>query len=250
MPYSNRTSFMTAEQDSPSASRKVSLEHNPTTNYHPYENNFYLVSSSASQRKATLQKKATAPKAVFKNVDLSNESSISEDIESSHTILNGSSQTVYSLPGNEITESKSSNHSISSKAEVDPTRYVIASPSSTTTKTAAATDLLELKTYPIAWLLLLFIVFIRAAVAIFANTFSPIPSVTAEFMGITLSSINWLYNTMAICYIVASFFTSYLYKKIGIKWSVSLFRKGLLEPSVDGVGTNNLRISTIYDIYM
>ncbi|OBZ87267.1 Major facilitator superfamily domain-containing protein 7-a [Choanephora cucurbitarum] len=80
----------------------------------------------------------------------------------------------------------------------------------------------ELKTYPIAWLLLFCIVAIRAAVAIFSNTFSPIPSVTAEFMGISLSSINWLYNIQAICYIVASCFTSYLYQKLGVKWSLLL----------------------------
>ncbi|KAI8051365.1 major facilitator superfamily domain-containing protein [Gilbertella persicaria] len=80
----------------------------------------------------------------------------------------------------------------------------------------------ELKTYPIAWLLLFFIVLLRAAVAIFGNTFSPIPSVTAEFMGISLSSINWIYNIMSICYIVASCFTSYLYQKIGVKWSLLL----------------------------
>ncbi|KAI8640411.1 major facilitator superfamily domain-containing protein [Parasitella parasitica] len=209
MTYSNRTSFMTAEQDSPRTSHKSSFEH---------YNHFYVTrhGKSALHSKQTQDCKSVF-KNSFENVHLSptvsSQSSISEGIESSHTVINGSSQTVYNLPDDDnAAETKA--HGTNSKAEIDPDY--------TTIRAAPY----ELKTYPIAWVLLFFIVVIRAAVAIFSNTFSPIPSVTAEFMGISLSSINWLYNTMAICYIIASFFTSYLYKKIGVKWS--LFFSGLV----------------------
>lgn len=125
---------------------------------------------------------------------LSSRSSFSsEDVESSHTIIN-------ELPeSNYISTEKNNN------AEYNPNQATTYDP----------------KTYPVAWLLLFLVVVLRAAIAIFGNTFSPIPSVTAEFMGVSLSSINWLYNTMSICYIIASFFTSWLYQAIGVKWSVS-----------------------------
>jgi hypothetical protein len=79
----------------------------------------------------------------------------------------------------------------------------------------------EYKTYPVAWVLLFFMVILRSAIAIYNNTFSPIPTVTAEFLGISLSKINWLYNVMGLAYVTTSFFTSWLYQKAGIKWSVS-----------------------------
>lgn len=213
MTYSNRTSFMTAEQDSPRTSQKASVERNPSTNYHRNDMQFYGTSGHRKSTSHSHQKSMRENS--FENVHLSpstsSKSSISEGIESSHTIINGSSQTIYSLPD------VNRNHSIN-KAEIGPNSTI----NSTSQQSTAATTAPELKTYPIAWVLLFFIVVIRAAVAIFSNTFSPIPSVTADFLGISLSSINWLYNTMAICYIVASFFTSYLYQKIGVKWSVSL----------------------------
>lgn len=161
MPHSNRTSFLTAEQDSPRNSRK---EHNTATNY---------LSSDEESRQTAIERPSSGE--------------LSDDVGSSHTVI------AESICNNDL--------------EKNTTRY-------TTTP--------DLKTYPVAWLLLFFIVCLRAAVSIFGNTFSPIPQVTADFMGISLSSINWLYNIMSICYIVASFFTSYLYKKIGIKWSVSI----------------------------
>ncbi|CAO3611532.1 unnamed protein product [Mucor fragilis] len=187
---------MTAEQDSPPTSRKASLEYKPTTNFYHNEIHFYGKSASRShqsQHDRSLTDAHLSPSS----------SSISDDIESSHTVINGSSQTVYSLPDHDTMHKATT----SGKAEVDPNHYTTIIDSSTET-TAASSALPELKTYPIAWVLF------------------PIPSVTADFMGISLSSINWLYNTMAICYIVASFFTSYLYKLIGVKWS--LFLSGLI----------------------
>lgn len=79
----------------------------------------------------------------------------------------------------------------------------------------------EPKTYFIAWVLLFFIILLRIAVALFNNTFTPIPVVTASFLGVSLSSVNWLYNITSIVYIVACFFTSWMYEIIGVKFSVS-----------------------------
>ncbi|CEP14743.1 hypothetical protein [Parasitella parasitica] len=200
---------MTAEQDSPRTSHKSSSEH-------------YNHICAARHGKSKLhakqnQDRTSIPKDSSENVHLSptasSKSSISEGIESSHTVINASSQTVYSLPDDD-NAAKTRTLPTDSKAEIDPNFATI------------NIEPYKLKTYPIAWVFLFCIVVIRAAVAIFSNTFSPIPSVTAEFMGISLSSINWLYNTMAISYIVASFFTSYLYKKIGVKWS--LFFSGIV----------------------
>lgn len=79
----------------------------------------------------------------------------------------------------------------------------------------------ELKTYPTAWIVLSLVVLLRTAVAIFGSTFSPIPKVIAEFLGVSLSEINWLYNIMGITYIIISCVTSWLYEAMGVKWSVS-----------------------------
>jgi hypothetical protein len=223
MSQSNRTSFMTAEQDSPRNSHQLPSRFQTNCSH---KNTFkgtvgtdqsdITVLSSKSpfvleegQRYSLASLQQIAP--------VSSDSSISTGIESSHTITNDLSHTIFSIDkSNDLKGARRTQDTIMTKAEPIPNLI---------TQSMSP----ELKTYPIAWLLLFFIVAIRAAVAIFANTFSPIPSVTADFMGISLSSINWLYNTMAICYIVASFFTSYLYQKIGVKWSVSFYVNSVVQ---------------------
>lgn len=141
-----------------------------------------------------------------KMIPLSSESSMSSGVESSPTITNSLSD----LDGSSgLNKTKETEDLIITKDVPIPSLVLQSDMNS------------GLKTYPIAWLLLFAVVAIRAAVAIFSNTFSPVPSVTADFMGISLSSVNWLYNTTVICYIIASFLTSYIYQKIGVKWSVS-----------------------------
>lgn len=81
--------------------------------------------------------------------------------------------------------------------------------------------LVKPKTYAIAWVLLFFVVLLRAATTIFNNTFTPIPLVTAQFLDVSLTSINWLYNATYITFMISCFFTSWLYNFIGVKWSVS-----------------------------
>lgn len=213
MSHSNRTSFMTADTGSTRNSMGSTIEQDiqyPHYNRHHHTSHHVELSKHDGElprHKSVLRKKTnTELQHIHKpennrDYDNSHRASFStESLESSHTVINESSQSSYNLK---------EKPNILLNAEL--------SPRNTNTETMTP----ELKTYPIAWVLLFSIVVLRAATAIFGNTFSPIPSVTAEFMGISLSSINWIYNVMSICYIVASFFTSWLYLVIGVKWSVS-----------------------------
>ncbi|ORZ20645.1 major facilitator superfamily domain-containing protein, partial [Absidia repens] len=76
------------------------------------------------------------------------------------------------------------------------------------------------KTYPIAWVALFFLVVLRAAVSIYNNTFSPIPVVTAKYLDVDLTSVNWLFNIQAVVFIFVSFFTSWLFESLGVKKSL------------------------------
>ncbi|GAA5805451.1 major facilitator superfamily domain-containing protein [Helicostylum pulchrum] len=216
MSYSNRTSFMTAEQVSPRASFSSivdqSIQFN-TLNIHRdsnQTNNSQNRQDELPRSKSILKKKSVIqnqqeniPMGHEDHHQLGSRSSLSsEDVESGHTVIN---------------ELPEGSYNLKEKSNVLNAEY---HPSHAITSNEPATS--ELKTYPIAWLLLFFVVVLRAAIAIFGNTFSPIPTVTAEFMGVSLSNINWLYNAMSICYIIASFFTSWLYQAIGVKWSLVL----------------------------
>ncbi|CAO3619115.1 unnamed protein product [Cunninghamella blakesleeana] len=76
------------------------------------------------------------------------------------------------------------------------------------------------KTYPIAWVALFFLVFLRTAISIYNNTFNPIPTVTATYLHVDLTSINWLFNIQAVVYIIVSFVTSWLFETLGVKKSL------------------------------
>lgn len=216
MSQSNRTSFMTADTGSTRNSVGSTIEQDIQYSYYnSHRHNSHQAKHNQSQHdgelprsKSILKKKPNLELKYDKRPVISDRyehshrtSFSSEGLESSHTVINESPQSSYDL--------KEKNNAMLD-AELRPNN----------TNSESITP--ELKTYPIAWVLLFFIVVLRAAVAIFGNTFSPIPSVTAEFMGISLSSINWIYNVMSICYIIASFFTSWLYLTIGVKWSVSI----------------------------
>lgn len=79
----------------------------------------------------------------------------------------------------------------------------------------------ELKTYPQAWLALLLLVLLRTAVSVFQFTFSVVPTFTSEYFGVSLSAINWLANVQCIIYVIMSFFTGFIFEKLGVKRSVS-----------------------------
>lgn len=79
----------------------------------------------------------------------------------------------------------------------------------------------RIRTHPMAWIALFFLVVLRSAVSIFQNTFSPIPTVVAEYLGVTLTEVNWLFNIQAVVYIALSFITGWLFERLGTKRSAS-----------------------------
>lgn len=78
----------------------------------------------------------------------------------------------------------------------------------------------ELKTYPQAWIALLLLVLLRTAVSVFQFTFSVVPTITSQYFDVSLSAINWLANVQCIVYVIISFFTGFIFEKLGVKRSV------------------------------
>lgn len=93
------------------------------------------------------------------------------------------------------------------------------------TQTVIEQSTYQPRTYPVAWLVLFLLVCLRSAVSIYQTTFSPIPAVTAEYMGVSLTAINWLANVQSIVYVILSFFTGWIFETLGVKKSVSKKRK-------------------------
>lgn len=83
----------------------------------------------------------------------------------------------------------------------------------------------ELKTYPQAWIALLLLILLRAAISVFQFTFSVVPGITSEYFGVTLSAVNWLANVQCIIYVFMSFFTGIIFEKLGVKRSVIIYLK-------------------------
>ena len=80
-----------------------------------------------------------------------------------------------------------------------------------------------LKTYPQAWLALLLLVLVRTAVSVFQFTFSVVPTMTGEYFKVSLTAINWLANVQCVVYVIMSFFTGFIFEKLGVKRSVTLY---------------------------
>lgn len=83
----------------------------------------------------------------------------------------------------------------------------------------------ELKTYPQAWIALLLLILLRAAISVFQFTFSVVPGITSEYFGVTLSAVNWLANVQCLIYVFMSFFTGIIFEKLGVKRSVIIYLK-------------------------
>lgn len=77
------------------------------------------------------------------------------------------------------------------------------------------------RTQPMAWIALFFLVVLRAAVSIFQNTFNPIPAVVANYLGVNLTAINWLFNVQTVVYILLSFISGWIFERLGTKKSAS-----------------------------
>jgi MFS family permease len=77
------------------------------------------------------------------------------------------------------------------------------------------------KTYPEAWLALFLLVLLRAAISVFQFTYSAVPTITSEFFHVSLSAVNWLANIQTLIYVLVSFFTGWIFQRVGVKRSVS-----------------------------
>lgn len=78
-----------------------------------------------------------------------------------------------------------------------------------------------LKTYPQAWIALLFLVILRTAISVFQFTFSVVPTLTGEMFNVSLTAVNWLANVQGVMYVFMSFFTGWIFQRLGVKRSVS-----------------------------
>ncbi|KAI8070072.1 major facilitator superfamily domain-containing protein [Gongronella butleri] len=78
----------------------------------------------------------------------------------------------------------------------------------------------EYKTYPQAWVALFILIILRTATTVFQYTFSVIPSLSAGVFGVNLTAITWLANIQGLVYVIMSFFTGWIYEKMGVKRSL------------------------------
>ncbi|KAI8086734.1 uncharacterized protein BX664DRAFT_235567, partial [Halteromyces radiatus] len=77
------------------------------------------------------------------------------------------------------------------------------------------------KTYPQAWIALFILTLLRIATAVFQFTYSAVPNLTSQTFQVSLTAINWLANVQGLVYVIMSFFTGWIYEKLGVKRSVS-----------------------------
>lgn len=77
-----------------------------------------------------------------------------------------------------------------------------------------------LKTYPQAWFALFLLVLLRTAISVFQFTFSVVPTLTGEIFNVSLSAVNWLANIQGVMYVFMSFFTGWIFQRLGVKKSV------------------------------
>lgn len=77
-----------------------------------------------------------------------------------------------------------------------------------------------LKTYPQAWFALFLLVLLRTAISVFQFTFSVVPTLTGEIFDVSLTFVNWLANIQGVMYVIMSFFTGWIFQRLGVKKSV------------------------------
>lgn len=77
-----------------------------------------------------------------------------------------------------------------------------------------------LKTYPQAWIALFILVLLRTAISVFQYTFSVVPTLTSEIFHVSLTAVNWLANVIGLVYVFMSFFTGWIFQRLGVKRSV------------------------------
>ncbi|KAI8373232.1 major facilitator superfamily domain-containing protein [Radiomyces spectabilis] len=76
------------------------------------------------------------------------------------------------------------------------------------------------RTYPQAWLALLLLVLLRTTTSVFQFTYSVIPGITGQFFNVSLTAVNWLLNIQGMIYVIVSFFTGWIFERLGVKRSL------------------------------
>lgn len=80
----------------------------------------------------------------------------------------------------------------------------------------------ENKTSPLAWIELACIVLLNMSVNLRWLTFSPVASISAQFMDVNISAITWLSNCATLIYIAIGGLTGWVFEKYGMKTCVSM----------------------------
>lgn len=78
----------------------------------------------------------------------------------------------------------------------------------------------ENKTSYLAWIELACIVLLNMSVNLRWLTFSPVASISASYMNVTISSITWLSNCATLIYIAIGGFTGWVFERYGMKTCV------------------------------
>lgn len=83
-----------------------------------------------------------------------------------------------------------------------------------------STEEQEGKTSPVAWFEAIVCVFVNCSCAMMWMTAPSTPSVMSQWMDVSLTQLNWLSNSSAICNTLFSLFSAWAYDKFGIKMSL------------------------------
>ncbi|KAI7901997.1 major facilitator superfamily domain-containing protein [Cokeromyces recurvatus] len=69
----------------------------------------------------------------------------------------------------------------------------------------------------LAWIELIFVILLNMSVNLRWLTFSPVASLAAEYMNVSMSSITWLANCATLIFIAISTFTGWVFERYGMK---------------------------------
>ncbi|KAI8073497.1 major facilitator superfamily domain-containing protein [Gilbertella persicaria] len=68
-----------------------------------------------------------------------------------------------------------------------------------------------------AWVVLFFVIMLNMSVNLRWSTFSPVSSISAEYMDVSISSITWLSNCATLIFIAISICTGWIFEHYGMK---------------------------------
>lgn len=78
----------------------------------------------------------------------------------------------------------------------------------------------EPNTYKRAWFALLLVVLLRIAVSVFQFSYSVVPGITAEYLNVSLTAVNWFATVTGLTYVIVSIYTGWIFENLGVRRSV------------------------------